>query len=78
MQKEFSFFTIVRESVDQESCCCLPAKDRLALGSDGGDEEGAIAVHFEMVAGTGEHCLCEMSQIVSMGFRTGKIWDREI
>jgi hypothetical protein len=75
IETEFSCVAVVRESVDQKFRGRLPAKDRLALGSDGGDEEGAVAVHFEMVAGR-ESLVCERSHKQrSMCFRTGlAVW----
>ncbi len=75
IETEFSCVAVVRESVDQKFRGRLPAKDRLALGSDGGDEEGAVAVHFEMVAGR-QSLVCERSHKQrSMCFRTGlAVW----
>jgi len=57
VEKEFSFVAIMRESFDQEVSGCLPAEDWTALGGDGGDEEDAVGVHFEMVEGMVALCL---------------------
>jgi len=57
MQQIFSFVAIMRERVDQKVGGHVAPEDWLAMCSNGGDEEYAIAVHLGMLAKKGESCL---------------------
>src|SRR5208282_2642396 len=57
VQPIFLLVAIVSESFDQKVGGRLAPEDRLTVSGDGGDEEGAVGVHSEMVAGMGERCL---------------------
>jgi len=56
VEKKFLFVAIVCESFNQQSCCCVFAEDRKALGGDGRDEECAAGVHGEIVVGIDGNC----------------------
>jgi len=49
VQQIFPLVAIVSEGINQKVGGCFAPENRLAVCGDGGDEEGAVGVHFEMV-----------------------------
>ena len=49
VQQIFPRIAIVSERIHQKIGGCFASENRLAVCGDGGSEEGAVGVHFEMV-----------------------------